>query len=285
MAVYKRGYQRYDGPRTGSLTRLLSFPRMAWQRLLAQRLVTIVLMLAMIWPLLCAGFIYLSNHSELWPGLDRDVMELLEIGPSFFIIFTHVQASFVVIAAALIGPGLIAPDLANGGLPLYLSRPSTRAGYVAARLLVLVALFSLLTWVPGLLLFLLQCSLAGWTWASTNWRIAAGLPIGFGCWILLVSLVALTSSAWVRWRMVAGGAVLGFFFLTAGAAVMVNAIFRDTWGSYLNPAKLIDGLFRALFGLTDDVVTPAGGALVLAAMGIVLCAALLRKLRPVEVVR
>ena len=33
MAVYKRGYRRYDGPLADRWTRLLAFPRFAWRRL------------------------------------------------------------------------------------------------------------------------------------------------------------------------------------------------------------------------------------------------------------
>ena len=44
------------------------------------------------------------------------------------------QAVFSVLLAALSGPGLIAPDLANNALPLYFSRPLTRVDYVAARM-------------------------------------------------------------------------------------------------------------------------------------------------------
>ena len=60
MAVYKRGYQRYDGPRTGRWTRFMVLPRYAWRKLYEQRQVLVLTMAAFIWPLLCAGFVYLT---------------------------------------------------------------------------------------------------------------------------------------------------------------------------------------------------------------------------------
>ena len=63
MAVYKRGYRRYTGPMTGPWTRFLVLPRYAWRRLYQQRLVLILTILSFVWPLLCAGFIYLTNHA------------------------------------------------------------------------------------------------------------------------------------------------------------------------------------------------------------------------------
>ena len=66
------------------------------------------------------------------------------------------RRGFAVFLAALAGPGLIAPDLANNALPLYFSRPLTRWSYALARLTVLVGMLSVVTWVPGLMLFGLQ---------------------------------------------------------------------------------------------------------------------------------
>lgn len=287
MAVYKRGYQRYNGPVTGHWNRLLAFPRFAWRRLIGQRLVIIALMLAVIPVMVAATFIYLANHEELWRGLGMgEAAKLLEINGDFFLIFTNTQAVFVVIVAALTGPGLIAPDLANGGLPLYFSRPLTQRDYVLARLIVLVGLLSLLTWVPGLLLLLLQSSLAGWDWAVTNWRYSIGVVGGQLIWVVFVSLVALAASAWVKWRIIAGALILALFFVTAGAGGVINEVFRERWGLYLSPAVDMSNILRAMFGLEmprDLQLLPS--VICLAVMTVVFAWALHHKLKPVEVVR
>src|SRR5690606_19880551 len=72
MAVYKRSYRPYRGPLTGRLARFMVLPRNAWRRLYQQRLVLLLTMLAYIWPLVCAGFIYLTNRAPLLEGLDPD---------------------------------------------------------------------------------------------------------------------------------------------------------------------------------------------------------------------
>ena len=54
---------------------------------------------------------------------------------------------------AFVGPGLVSPDLANSALPLYFCRPFSRAEYVLGKCAVSVQLLSLITWVPGLILF------------------------------------------------------------------------------------------------------------------------------------
>src|SRR5499427_925090 len=189
MAVYKRGYRRYAGPVTGPWARFLVLPRYAWRRLYQQRLVLLLTIVAFVWPILCAGFIYLTNHVELLQGLDKEFGQFIQVDGRFFSIFMYVQAGFAVFLSALAGPSLIAPDLANNALPLYFSRPLTRWSYALARLTVLMAMLSVVTWVPGLILFALQVGLAGASWFLANWTLGAAVVIGFLLWLLVLSLV------------------------------------------------------------------------------------------------
>jgi ABC-2 type transport system permease protein len=285
MAVYRRGYQRYQGPITGRWTRFLVLPRFAWRRLFQQRLIALLMLVALIWPLLCAIFIYISNHADLLKGMGKQFQNFVEVKGNFFIIFMQVQASFAIFLAALAGPGLIAPDLANNALPLYFSRPLSRAEYVIARLTTLFGVLSLITWVPGLLLFGMQVGIADGSWLHENWRIGVGIVAGFSVWILLVSLVALAGSAYAKLRVVAGGIVLGFFFILGGASTMVNAVFRSTWGSIFNPTWATRRLWYAMLNV-DPPTGPGVLACVLAIASFMLLLLLVleRKLRPVEVI-
>ena len=103
MAIYKRGYQRYRGPLTGHWTRFIVLPRYAWRKLYQQRLVILLTMLAFVWPLLCAGFVYLTNHADLLPGLDAEFLQFIKVDGRFFSIFMYVQAGFAVFLAAYNG--------------------------------------------------------------------------------------------------------------------------------------------------------------------------------------
>jgi ABC-2 type transport system permease protein len=285
MAVYKRGYQRYQGPLTSPWARLMVLPKFAWQRLLEQRLIVILLVVSLFWPVACAIFVYLSNQTQLLEGLGSGLIESLKIDGQFFIVFMNTQSVFAILLSAFAGPSLIAPDLANGALPLYFSRPLSRVEYVLARLIVLLGGLSLVTWIPGVLLFLMQTGMAGWPWFVENWHLGAAVFFGFLLWIVLVSLVAMASSAWVRWRMVAGGLVLGVFFVLAGAAEMANAILRVEWVLVLNPGRDMNQIWRWLLG-TDAIAGPGATAclVAVAVMAGILLLVLERKLRPVEVV-
>lgn len=285
MAVYKRGYERYQGRLTGHVSRLLVVPRFAWQRMMQQRHVVALLIAAMFWPLGCAGFIYAANHAELLSGVGSDLARLLKINSEFFLIFMNTQSVFAVVLSAFAGPSLIAPDLSNGALPLYFSRPVSRADYVLSRMLVLVGVLSIVTWIPGVLLFFMQSGMAGWMWFAQSWRLGLGLFLGFVLWILLVSLVALASSAYVRWRVVAGALVLGFFFVLAGAAELANAVLRVSWASVFNPTHAMNQIWHSLLGADPEAGPGAMGCWVaVVLLTCMLVVVLERKLRPVEVV-
>lgn len=285
MAIYKRGYQRYQGELTGRFTRIMTLPRFAWARLFQQRLLLIVLVASIFWPLACAIFIYVSNHAELWQGMAPGLAKFLEINGNFFLVFMNAQSSFALLLAALTGPGLIAPDLANNALPLYFSRPLSRTEYVLARMMVLIGILSLVTWIPGVLLFGMQTGMAGWTWFSRNWYLGAAVFSGFALWILLLSLVALACSAYVKWRLVAGALVLGFFFVLAGAAELVNAVLRVKWAVVFNPLRSAYTIWCGLLGVDPpDGPSAITCAIALGLIGALLCLVLERKLRPVEVI-
>ncbi len=285
MAVYRLGYKRYQGKVTNRWTRFMVVPRFTWRRLFQQRLTPVLIAIALIWPLLCAGFIYLANSAELLKGLGKQFQSFLEVNGDFFLVFMRVQAVLAVILAAITGPGLIAPDLANNALLLYFSHPLTRADYTLGKLAVLFGILSCITWIPGLLLFGLQVGMADREWFLDNWELGAGIVVGFMLWIALLSLVAVASSAYARMKIVSGALVLGFFFVLGGVSTLINEVFRVTWARVLNPAWTSRRIWCALLGVNPEAgpgALASLSALVLTMMLLVLI--IEHKVRPVQVI-
>lgn len=287
MAVYKRGYRRYEGPICSRWSRLLVLPRFTWNHLFQKRLVIILLAISMIWPLLCALYLYIGNNLDLLKGagVGASFLGFIKGDAQFFLVFMNVQAVFAVFMAALAGPGCISSDLANNALPLYFSRPINRLEYAAGRMSALLGLLSLMTWIPGAILFAMQWSMAGNNWFSENWQVAPALFAGLLLWIFLVAFVSLTSASYVRMRIVAGGLVLGFFFILSGASVIVRQVFRSDWGYVLNPSWSTRRIWYSLLSL-DPPEGPGALAcmMVIAFLFLLLVFVLERKLRPVEVI-
>ena len=147
-------------------------------------------------------------------------------------------------------------------------------------------MLSIVTWIPGLLLFALQVGLAGGWWFLANWTLGAGVVAGFLLWLLVLGLVAMASSAYVKWRIVAGAVSLAFFFILTGVSEMIDNVFRVKWGHILDPAWAVNRVWCTLLGV-DPPDGPGARAsmLALAAFVLLLVMVIERKLRPVEVVR
>src|SRR5688572_4923965 len=236
MAVYKRTYSRYAGPLTDERWRFAILPRYALQSVFGSRFYTGAFVLALVPHLIALVLIYLRSQIEALNalGFDARALEFLAIDPRFFEALFVVETFISFFLVALLGPGLISPDLANNAMPLYLSRPFSRAEYVLGKLSVLFVVTSLVTWVPGLLLFGLQTALAGLSWSWDNFRILVAMLVGSGIWILTISLIALALSAWVKWRPVAAAALFGVFFVSAGFGTVSNVMLVTRWGTLMN---------------------------------------------------
>ncbi len=288
MAVYKRNYKAYTGPLTPEWTRLFAIPRQAWKGLFKQRFLTIFYVVCFFYPLGCAVAIYLNhNLSSLASFIPIPMKTLFDVDGKFFLRYTNFQGVLAFILTALVGPGLVSPDLTNGALPLYFCRPFSRTEYVIGKLLVLAGLLSYITWIPGVMLYGLQGSLEGWDWFVANAWLAWSTFVVSMIWILLLSMLALALSAWVRWKIVAGALMLVVFFMGAGISATINNVMNTESGGYLDLGSNLERVATAMFAI--DLPTE-GLTLVdsLSALGaaIAICVLLLmRKVKAYEVVR
>jgi ABC-2 type transport system permease protein len=197
-----------------------------------------------------------------------------------------IQGSLAFLMTAFIGPGLVSPDLTNNALPLYFCRPLSRAEYVLGRACVILFLLSFVTWVPGLLVFGIETSLSGAAWASEHYQYATGILVGSWLWMSILTLLALALSAWVRWRVVAGGLLLGVMFATTGFAGAVQAVVHSSAGFYIDPAALVAVIYANFFDIEMDTdITTLRACLAIVAMCAFCVLLLSRKIRAFQVVR
>jgi ABC-2 type transport system permease protein len=300
MAVYKKTYRPYDGKLTPSWSRMFVITRYAFEDLRRSKFLNTFYALSFAFPLICALIIYVDHNASALKVLGvQNASGVISINLTFFFNLLGWQSMLALFLAAFIGPGQISPDLANNALSLYLARPFSRVEYVFGKMSVLMVLMSLMTWVPGLLLFGLQAYLEGGGWAQDNARIAWGLFFGSWVWIVVLSLLALALSAWVKWKPAAGALVFGVFFVAAAFGATINGVQRTNWGSLFNIGylvgsvwvQLMEGVSRTtngavFFRVPQGEELPIGwcwfALLVLAAACLYMLA---RKIRGAEVVR
>lgn len=245
MAVFKHAYRGYDGALTPTWSRFLILPRYAFAEMRRSRFYSMFFLVTMLAPLFFALTIYIEHNLSALKMLQ--IRDVISINSRFFLNFLGWQSMMAFFLAAFVGPGQISPDLANNALSLYLARPFSRAEYVLGKMSVLLILMSTMTWIPGLLLFILQASLEGNGWLGKNLGIAGALFVGSWIWILILSLLALALSAWVKWKPLAGGLLFGVFFVAAGMGGAINAILRTRWGNLLNISRLVGTVWTSLF--------------------------------------
>ncbi len=212
--------------------------------------------------------------------------EIINVNANFFLVFLGIQGGLAFFLTAFIGPSTIAPDLANGALPLYLCRPFSRAEYVLGKFCALGFVLSLITWVPALALFGLESNLSGAGWMWENRWLAGAIVLTSATYILIISLIALALSAWVKWRIAAGALLLAVNFFLTGFGAAINAILHANIGYYVSPGALITRVCAAVFGVESPMDISAWSAWVGLLVMCGICLALLaKKVRAFEVVR
>jgi ABC-2 type transport system permease protein len=283
MAVHKRSYRGYAGKLTPEWSRFTIITRYAFKNLFSSRLLTAYFVCCFFYPLGCAVALYLNHNLPLLATLK--IRQVFAVDADFFLRFLAVQSAFAFILTAIVGPGLVSPDLANNGLPLYLCRPFSRAEYVLGKMAILVWLLSLITWIPGLILFVIEASLSGVAWAGANAGLASGVLFGSTIEILVLSLLALAISAWIKRKLAAGAALLGVFFFGAGLAQAINAVFETRDGFLIDLGNLLITVERSLFGVRLPAGVSAASAWIALAAACVFCVVMLeRKVRAYEIV-
>src|ERR1700722_2789504 len=285
MAVYRRTYTSYSGPLTPAWSRSLVLFRYSRRKLFRSKLQTALFVLCFFFPLGCLLMIYISHNLSFLERLGGPGESFIKIDSKFFLAFMTVQGVLAFVLTAFTGPGLISPDLANGALPLYLCRPFSRAEYILGKASVLVILLSQITWIPGLVLFAVQASLAGPAWTWSHLWIVGSLLLSSWIWIATLSLLAMALSAWVRWRIVAGALLLGVLFFGAGFAQAINAVMRTQSGYFLNLLYLVFTIWTSLFRVEAERAVSSGAAWIAVLTYCAACLALLvRKVQAYEVV-
>ena len=265
MVVYKRRYNPYCGSLTPAWSRFFVLTRYAFADLFKSRFFVLLLILSIIPCLLFAGYIFIANNKTVQVLMQLRSTGLFSVENQFFVALMVVQAELAFLLNCWVGPVLIAGDLTNGALPLFLSRPFSRADYVFGKLSVLGLLLSAVTWVPCLLLFSLQSGLArnGWIWSHLWMTIP--IVLCSAIWILMLSLISLAVSAWVKLRIVATGVIFITFFIPAGIGNMLNVVMGTRWGilldfSYLFRLIVAKGFHERIGGLGrgwDEIPVPA----------------------------
>jgi hypothetical protein len=127
-------------------------------------------------------------------------------------------------------------------------------------------------------------------WVGSHLRIGTGLLAGSLLWIVVLSLLGLALSSWVKWRVVATGVIFAAIFVPAGIGGIATAILRTKLGLLMNMPVMMTQLWQRMLGapqiMSEKLTLPTGA---IAAVLLLLCALsvtmLNARIRAREVVR
>ena len=249
MAVYKRTYKAYRGPLTPGWSRFTVLSRYGFATLFTSRLFTAFTVLCFVPFLVALVFVYVLHSATaqqvLHAQFGRDANGIMN--NYWFLSALGVQAWMSFLLTAWAAPGMVSKDFANHSVQLYLSRPLSRAEYLLGKVSVLAVFLSCITWIPVLILFLLNASLQGHGWGWTNLWLAFAIIVSGLMWTALIALLAMALSVLVKWRIASTALMLAIFFLLPGFSVVIELILRTSWGSLLNLPYVITLIWAQMF--------------------------------------
>jgi ABC-2 type transport system permease protein len=254
MAVYRRTYSAYKGTVTPQWSRFTVLARYGFSTLFESRPFTAYAVMCLVPFLGALVFIYVVHNASVQALLNVKFGRPPLIDNSFFLAFLGIEAWMGFLLTAWAAPGMITKDFANHSVQLYLSRPLSRAEYLAGKIAVLATLLSFITWIPALLLFEIQAELQGGGWGWQNLWLAGAILLSAVMWIALISLLSMAIAVWVRWRIAATALMIGVFFLLPGFGEVMNVILRTHWGKLLNLPWVITLVWTHLFRMPPQLM-------------------------------
>jgi len=247
MSVFEHDYRPYEGPTTPLWKRPLVLARYGLAEAWGSKITVGLAVLGLLPCVVDLVLMYLANN-PVAKMLVVGGSKVLEINERFFLGVLETQCWFALLLAAWIAPRLVSFDLGDNALPILLSHPVSRFGYVLSKFIALTLSLSYVTWIPLLVLFVYQCYASPVPWAMGHLGIAFGLFVGAAVWVVLLSLIGLAVSSWVKWRVIATGAMFAVIFVPAGVGGIATAILRTKWGLLLNVPVVMSELWQRLVG-------------------------------------
>jgi ABC-type transport system involved in multi-copper enzyme maturation permease subunit len=290
LSVFKHEYRAYTGPVTSLPSRIGVLARYALEEAWSSKITWALFIASMLPILVFLVGIYLANNPLARALILHGTSGGLAINASFFLKVLTSQCWLALVLTAWVAPRLVSFDLADNALPILLSHPISRFGYVLGKFIALFWCLSLVTWIPSLLLFAYQGYTSPQPWFGANFRVAFGLFAGSVLWISLLSILGLALSSWVKWRMVATGCIFGAVLIPAGVGGVASAILRTKWGLLLNLPVMISQLWQRLMGVPEAIrigrELPSAAIAAMLVLTCFVCVAMLNaRIRAREVVR
>jgi ABC-2 type transport system permease protein len=287
MPIHDQGYRRYGGGKAPH--------GQAWSVIAKAGIRTLLVKKAFLGLLLLAWFPFVIRAIQIYASANFSQVAFLAPNVEMFHDFLEQQGFFVFVITVYVGAGLVANDRRANALQIYLSKPLTRAEYVFGKLAILMAFLLLVTWVPAVVLLIVQLLFAGnFTFLRNNLFLFPAITLYAFIQVITIATAMLALSSLSKSARFVGILYTGlFFFTTALWGVLTFALgalhTRPGQGrpgvSWISPSADLTQVGNAIFRLPPKYDSPVVVSLAVIVVLIVVSGLVLeRRVRGVEVV-
>jgi ABC-2 type transport system permease protein len=278
MPIHDQGYRRYGGQKARGGTGWMVITRAGLRTFIAKR--------TFLGLLLVAWFPFFVRAVQIYAAANLPQAAFLAPKPETFRQFLDQQQIFMFFITVYVGAGLIANDRRANALQIYLSKPLTRAEYVFGKLAILMTFLLLVSWLPAIVLLIVQVSFAGnFTFFRNNLFLFPAITVFSFVQVTMVATAMLALSSLSNSSRYVGILYAAVIFFTQAIYGVLYAVTRSTsmsWVSFsANLSQVGDVIFRQ--PLKYDTPWPIS---LLMIVGLVALSAFVleRRVRGVEVV-
>jgi len=279
VPIHDQGYRRYLGSR-GAIGK-------SWQVITRAGIRTVLSKRSFIALMLLAWSPFVVRAVQVYVASNFQQASFLAPKAETFREFLGQQGLFVFFVTIYIGAGLIANDRRANALQVYLSKPLTRAEYVAGKLAILFLFLVSVTWLPAIMLLLVQIMFAGSLgFLRQNIFLIPAITLFSLLQVLVASMTMLALSSMSKSSRFVGVMYAGLIFFTAAMFQALRGITGRSSFAWLSPTDTLEQLGNYIFRL-DPVYDLHPAVAVLTVVTLVAGSAwmLERRVRGIEVVQ
>jgi ABC-2 type transport system permease protein len=278
MPIHDQSYRRYKGGKAPLGRAWTVIAKAGIVQMIRKRLFLALLLVSWVPFLFRAGQIYFSTN---FPQ-----MAMLAATAETFREYLEQQNSFVFFLTIYVGAGLIANDRRANALQIYLSKPLLRSEYIAGKAAILFFFLMLITWVPGILLLIVQVLFAGnFQFLQKNLFLFPAITVAALLQVLLATFTMLALSSLSKSSRYVSIMYAGIILFTAAISGLLYVITGSSAMSWLSPTESLAQVVDVIFRITPRYVTPWQVSLIVVVGLIAVSISILeRRVRGVEVV-
>ena len=278
MPIHDQGYRRYGGLKAAVGQGWMVIARAGIRTMFAKR--------AFLGLLLVAWVPFLIRAVQFYVAANLPQAQMLAPTAETFRQFLEQQETFVFFVTVYVGAGLIANDRRANALQIYLSKPLSRTEYVFGKLAILVAFLLLVTWVPAIVLLLVQIAFAGnFTFFRNNLFLFPAITVFSFVEVIMVATAMLALSSLSNSSRYVGIMYAAVTFFSSAVYGVLYLVTRSTSLSWISFTANLSQVGNAIFRLPLKYDTPWPVSLFMIIAIVALSGFILeRRVRGVEVV-